>query len=239
MSILDPKIMQSIAPAIEKAINAALTMDPSAQKHLKRLQGCILEVQISSANRSFYFGVESVNPGQSDRPSYQVKINTNDSDKQAPQFQVVLMTDSDTSSVQIKGSALSFIKLASYQKKGSLFKTKEIQLSGDSVRSQQIQAFMAAVNIDWEGILATFIGNVPAHILGNSLRNSFSWGKTLTLSLLRDAEEFIKYEVSLLPSKDIATTQFTAIDKLYRATESLEKRIKHKLAKANKKTEKS
>jgi len=218
MSFLDSAMLQRIAPAMESAVNTALTMDPGAQKHLHRLRGCILEVHITSPDRSFFFGVES-----QDIENLAGQKTANETKTQC---KVCLLPGAPASSVQLTGSASAFIKLASYREKNILFKTKEIQLSGDSVRAQQIQAFMQSINIDWEGLLATFIGDVPAHILGSSLRNGFSWGKMFSQSLIRDAEEFIKYEVRMLPSKAIAKNQFAAIDKLYQATGNLEKRIK-------------
>jgi len=233
MSLLNFSMLQKIAPVLESAVNKALTMDPGSQKHLKRLKGCVLELHISSAKRSFFFGVES------EENSQNVKANSgsNKSHQQPSTFKVTLLTDAHNPSVQLKGSALAFVKLATYADKNSLFKTKELEMSGDSVRSQQIQSFMLSLNIDWDGLLANFVGDVPAHLLGSSVRSGFSWGKSLSLSLIRDIEEFIKYEVRLLPTRALAKKQFIAIDKLFQATEALEKRIKQRLSASKSKAE--
>jgi len=213
--------LQKVAPAIERAINAALTTDPGAQKHLRRLKDCVFEVHVSSAKQSFLFGVKS-----------------NDQ-KGSLNHQVVVLSSQQTISVQLKGSALSLLKLAFYQDKNTLFKNQEVQINGDAVRIQQIQAFMHSLNLDWEGLLANFVGDVPAHFLGSSVRSSINWGKKLSLSLVRDIEEFVKFELRLFPNKSLTKKQFLAIDKLYQATENLEKRLIGRNAAIRKEAEKA
>jgi len=208
MSFIDPSLIRKAAPSIEKAINMALSMDPASQKRLNLLKGCILEVAITSPKQSFFFGSED--------------------------GKVVILAPQDRASVRLEGNAFAFIKLASYQNKALLFRNKEISLSGDAVRAQQIQSFMADVNIDWEGILATAIGDLPAHFIGTSLRQSFSFGKNLSQSFINDMEEFIKYELRLIPSKALAKTQFEAIDQLRLATDRLEARLKQTFNQAQK-----
>lgn len=203
MSFFDPLLIKNIAPSIEKAINIALDMDPLSQKKLKLLEGCILKVAITSPVQTFYFGSES--------------------------GKVVLLPEQNTSSVQLSGNAFAFIKLATYENKTQLFRCKEINLSGDAVRAQQIQSFMSSIKIDWDGILATLIGDIPANFIGNSIRQSWSFGKMLSQSFLSDLEEFVKYEVRLIPGKALANKQFDAIDQLRLATDRLEARIKKQL----------
>ena len=199
MGMFDSPLLHLSAPAVEKALNLALAMDPSAPTKLKPLRGCILEIHISSAHSSIFLGV-------------------NDN-------QIVLLPKSDMPSVRLAGTALAFVKLASYSDRNSLFKAKEICLSGDSVRAQQIRNFVSSINIDWEGVLAEVIGDVPAHFFGTTLRQGLSWSKMLSQSLRRDIEEFIKYEVRLFSSKALAKTQYDAIEQVRLATEQLDARF--------------
>lgn len=229
MSFLDPSLLNKIAPGVEAAINKALTMDPAAQKHLKRLKGCTLKIDLGPNNKAFYFGVSE----HSEKSS--ADTNKTEQAQDNTSYHVTLIDTQEDTSVQVKASILSLIKLAGLKDKSPLFKTKEIELSGDAVRIQQIQGFLSALNIDWEGMLASFIGDVPAHILGQTFRHSFSWSRNLTLALIRDAEEFIKYELRIFPNKAVADKQFAAIDKLYQATESLERRIRARLQDARSK----
>jgi len=200
MGLLDTPLARKLAPTLESSINIALSMDPSARKRLKPLQGCVLEVNITSLKYSFFFGTDN--------------------------NRVKLLAPETPPTVTLSGSTSALIKLGIYKDKRTLFKTKAVSLSGDAVRAQQIQTFMRTLKIDWEALLAEAIGDMPAHLVSSSLKTSFTWSKSLSLSFIRDAEEFIKYELRLLPSKAMATKQFDAIDQLRLATDRLEARIK-------------
>lgn len=201
MSLIDPSMIQKIAPAIEKAINLALSLDPVSQKKLNLLQGCVFELAITAPTQTLFFGSED--------------------------GKVIIMPPQENASVCLSGRAFSLIKLANTQNKTSLFRNKEITISGDAVRAQQIQGLMASIKIDWEGILAALIGDVPAHLIGSSLRQSVAFGKNVSQSFMTDLEEFVKYEVRLIPSKALAKNNFEAIDQLRLATDRLEARLKH------------
>jgi len=208
MSLANSSTLKKLTPDIEKAINTTLTMSPSSQKHLRRLSGCILQIFVTSTKQSFFLGVSLVDE----------------------QYQVTYLPKQENSSVQISGAALPLIKLASSRQRDLLLRTKAVELSGDSVRIQQIQSLLNSTNIDWEGLLATIVGDIPAHMLGKSIRNTLSWGKMFGQSFIRDVEEFIKYEVRLIPTKAAGRKQFAAIDQLYQATKNLEQKIKHRLS---------
>jgi len=212
MSIFDSPLLHKSAPSLEAAINAALAMDPGSKKKLHPLRECVLEINVSSARRSIFFGVDN--------------------------GKIVLLPKSDTPSVRLEGSALALAKLAIYKDKAALFRSKQVCLSGDSVRSEQIQNFMRSIHVDWEGLLAEMIGDVPAHFLGSSVRQSLSWSKMLSQSLLRDIEEFIKYEVRLIPGRAQAEKQFDAIEQLRLATDNLENRFKLLINRAERQFEK-
>jgi ubiquinone biosynthesis protein UbiJ len=209
MSSVDTKRLNRIVRALENGINTALAMDPLAQKHLKRMKDCVLEFNIRPPGKVLYVGVDE-----------------RQQDDGSTSFRVKLLGQQNSSDVKIKGSFLSFIKMAATSDKNTLLRTKEIQLTGDSVRIQQVQAFLSVIRVDWEGILSSVIGDIPAHLLGTSLRQGLSFGLSLGQSLLRDAEEFIKYELRLFPNKAAAKKQFAAIDKLKEASEKFEKEVR-------------
>lgn len=205
MSLFDAPLVQQLAPLLETAINRAIAMDPASEKHLKRLNGCVLEVNVTSISQSFFFGVSE---------------------------QKVSLQPSDTApSVILCGTASAFAKLAFMEDKNSLFRRKEISLSGDAVRAQQIQNLMRSLKLDWEALLAEAIGDVPARFLSVSLSSGIQWSKSISRSLKQDLEEFIKYELRLLPGKRSAQRQFEAIDQLRLATDRLEARFKQLLSK--------
>jgi len=200
MSLMNSALVRQLTPGIQKAINLALSMDPGARKRLQPLRGCILEIRVTTLNHSVFITTES--------------------------DQIVILPSADQATVTLSGSTMAFAKLASYRDKSSLFRSRDISLTGDAVRAQQLQRFARDLNVDWEAILAEVIGDVPAHAIGTSIRNTLTWGKHVSRSLKQDLEEFIKYELRLLPGKAIARHQFESIDQLRLASDRLEARVR-------------
>lgn len=200
MAFFDTPWVQSLAPVLESAMNAALAVDPASEKRLKPLNGCVLEVNLKSIHQSFFFGVR--------------------------EQRICLLPSETTPSVTLSGSTSGLIKLALSDNKNALFKRREVELSGDAVRAQQIQSFVRELKIDWEALLAEAIGDVPAHMISSGVRSSWNWTRSVSQSLWSDLEEFVKYELRLLPSKALAQKQFEAIDQLRLATDRLEAKFK-------------
>tara|TARA_R110001592_G_scaffold7190_2_gene40569 strand:+ start:21555 stop:22229 length:675 start_codon:yes stop_codon:yes gene_type:complete len=224
MNLFESDWMKSVANQVVSGINSALAMSPGSQKHLKNLEACVLNLHLSGLDSDFYFGVTKLE-----------QHNKEASAEVSPfKYRVQLVDHADKPDVTITGSPIVFIKLVSQKNKASLFQSKELKLEGDSVRIQQILAFLSTLQIDWDGVLANFIGDVPAHLLGSSIRSGMMWGLNFGQSLIRDTEEFIKYELRLLPDKKRAVKQFSAIAKL---SEEVDK-LKHRFDQFDKKTSK-
>lgn len=198
MTSLDARLLQKLAPALEASVNHAVALDPSNERHLKRLEGCVLEIQVSSLKQSLFLTVE--------------------------QLQIKWLAQAATPTVKLSGSAIALIKLGLLKDKNALFKRKEVSLSGDAVRAQQIQSFMRELNIDWEALLAEALGDIPARLLSTNLSTSLNWTRELGKSFWQDLEEYIKYELQVLPNKAAAQQQFASIDQVRLASERLAQR---------------
>lgn len=189
------------------AINIALAKDPVARKKLNGLRDCVLELHLKNLNQSLFIAVQNE--------------------------RIAVLKDAQKASLRLSGNLIAFIKLATQDDKRALFQSEDIVLTGDAVRAQQILHLIEALDIDWEAIIADVLGDIPAHAIGTGLKKSWAWTQKLSATLLRDLEEYVKYELRLFPSKPLAKRQFDKIDQLRLATDRLEARMK-KLFKANK-----
>lgn len=212
MSVLQMPAIKKLLPLLESSLNKTLSMDPAAASKLRPLNGCILELNITSWDQSFFFKVE--------------------------QEKIVLLNADAAPTVTLSGSSMALLKLALTEDKNGLFKRKEVSLGGDAVRAQQIQTLVRNVAIDWEALLAEAIGDVPAHLVISGLHSGWSWTRSISQSLRQDLEEFLKYELQLLPNKAMARRQFEAIDQLRLATDRLEARFKKLISPKTKHVEK-
>lgn len=185
------------------AINLALAKDPVAQKKLHALRDCVLELHLKNLNQSLFIAVDNA--------------------------RITVLKESPRVSVRISGNLIAYIKLATQDDKRSLFQSQEIVLTGDAVRAQQILQLIEKLDIDWEALIADAIGDIPAHALGTGIRKSWAWTRNLSATLLRDLEEYVKFELRLFPSRPLAKLQFDRIDQLRLATDRLEARIKKRL----------
>ncbi|MFT6028831.1 MAG: ubiquinone biosynthesis protein UbiJ [Oleiphilaceae bacterium] len=215
MKLFESDWMKSVANQVVTGVNSALAMSPGSQKHLKNLEHCILKIHLKGLDSDLYFGV-----AKSERDNKEISTEL-----AAYKYHVQLVDLTDSPDVTIIGSPIAFIKLLSQKNKAPLFQSKELKLEGDSVRIQQILAFVSTLQIDWDGLLANFIGDVPAHLLGSSIRSGIMWGLNFSQSLIRDTEEFIKYELRLLPDNKRSIKQFSAISKLSEEVEKLKSRF--------------
>lgn len=222
MNVFESDWVKSAANQVVSGVNSALAMSPGSQKQLKNLEGCTLNIHLNGLNSNFYFGVI-----KSDH-------QTTGSEGKSAIYSVALVDTTQVAHAKVSGSPIAFIKLLSQKNKAALFQSKELVLEGDAVRIQQILAFLSSLQIDWDGLLANFIGDVPAHFLGSSIRSGLLWGLNFSQSLMRDTEEFIKYELRLLPDNRRAQKQFSAISSLSNDLEALRLRFESLNAKVNK-----
>ncbi len=183
-----------------KALNLALTKDSAALKKLQALQGCVFEIHLRNLNKSIYVTVIDQ--------------------------KLAVLAEHASPTVRISGSISSLLQLRNEHARHGLFKSGEVQLSGDAVRAQQIMQWVAALDIDWEALLAEWLGDVPAHALGSGLRKSWQWTQQISHQLWRDLEEYVKYELRLLPTRPMAERQFQAIDQLRLASDRIEARYR-------------
>lgn len=185
---------------MEQTINTALSMDPAAQSKLKPLNGCVLEVHIRNANQSLFIGTKG--------------------------GKVVLLSAEQAPTVTLSGTVSAFIQVAVLRKADELLRRREIEFSGDAVRAQQIQRFASQLDIDWEGLLAKFVGDTPARLLGSGAKQMLTIARTFSQNFVGDLEEYMKFEMRFLPSRRMSEKQFQAIDQVRLATDRLEARVK-------------
>ena len=200
MNLFTQPLIQQFSPSFERAVNGALTMDPGAEKKLKPLNGCVLEIRINNLNQSLFVA--------------------------AKDGQISFLSAEHAPTVTMTSSLVGFLKLAASRDSASMLNSGELEFSGDAVRAQQIQRFTEQLDIDWEGLLAKFIGDTPDKFLSSGAKQSITIAKTFTQNFIRDLEEFVKYELRLIPSRALSDKQFDAIDQLRLASDRLEARVR-------------
>ena len=101
----------------------------------------------------------------------------------------------------------------------------EVQISGDIDLGQRFQRLLEQADIDWEEQAAHVVGDVPAHQLGNALRDLGGWSRQTLNTLKQDLGEYLQEESRLLPVRSRAGAFRRSVETLQRDLENLEERL--------------
>ena len=166
--------------SLEATINKALEYDPSSQDSIGRLKNKVLEIECTSPSISFYviFGAKIVHLEH----HYQGTVDT-----------------------ALKGSALSLGSLSINGDQRVSFFDSGVIVSGDQELLSQTQQLLKNLAIDWEAGLSDLIGDIPAHLIGKSLRSSIRWKKDIFKRAVIGVVEFSQEEAHLTPSPNEVT----------------------------------
>lgn len=184
--------------ALEKAINHALSLDPSSGLKLQKLEGKMIKIIINPLNIHFYIYMHN-------------------------KALLLLEHSENNPDTVIQSSPLGLIRLSLLpsSKVRSLFNDK-IHISGDLELGQDIKKLFDHLDIDWEGHLAQFTGDVVAHQIGNMFRKGRDISRHIQTSLHDNISEYLQQETKLLPSREELNDFFNDIDDLSLRVERLQ-----------------
>ena len=192
--------------ALQKAINHALALDESMPTKLAALEGKVLEIIIAPLGVNFFIRFE--------------------------QQQLLLLDHYEgLADTLIHSSPLGLIRLSLLpgSKARSLFNDK-IRLSGDVELGQQVKKLFDELDIDWEGHLAHFTGDVVAHQFGSLFRQGLAFKKQLSDSMRHNVRDYLQEELRAFPPREEINDFFNDIDKLSLDVERLQAHVNQLMA---------
>lgn len=183
--------------ALQFAINQAINLDPLMPEKLLSIDHKIIEMIISPLNVHFYICILD--------------------------GKIILKTDCQTKpDTIIHSNPMGLIRLSLLpsSKMRSLF-NDQIQISGDLQVGQKIKQIFDSMQVDWEGHLAHFTGDVVAHQIGRVFRKGRQIKKDYMDSLKKSSQEYLKHEVNAVVSKEEMDRFYSDVDDLRLRTERL------------------
>ncbi len=123
----------------------------------------------------------------------------------------------------IQSSPLGLIRLSLLpaSQARSLF-NDSIKISGNIELGQQVKTFFDGLDIDWEGHLAQFTGDVVAYQIGSFVRKGMQLQQQVSESLQFNINEFVAEELRLTPPKAELEDFYADVDELSLAAERLQ-----------------
>jgi len=184
----------------ESTINRFLLASPETVDRLGQLDGKVIAIQLTS-------------------PAISLSLQPSAAGLQIDQ---IARDDAD---VTLTGTAADFFQLLSATDNSQAMFGKTIKLSGDSALATRFSQVMIDAALDWEGILAQTVGDLPAHELARLLKWKTRFYLQAGHSLVQNLEEYLKEELQLLPSQPQLKRFYTEVDSLRQETERAEARI--------------
>jgi len=185
----------------ETLINAALTKDPASKQALNKLEGQVFLVE--STLPPLTVAIEPTATG--------IQLHDN--------------WDGNVT-VTINGTLIAMAAIAVNAKESFSFSGTGVNVSGNLDTLHQLNKIMGDVDIDWEGALAEIIGDVPAHLIAKTVRNSVVIRQDIVTRASTGLVEVAQEEFNLTPSKNEFETIIPDIRQLSADADRLAARVK-------------
>ncbi|MDA8786274.1 SCP2 sterol-binding domain-containing protein [Porticoccaceae bacterium] len=170
--------LQSVAlEGAEKIVNATLVHDPASAERLRALEGKVLLVD--SSMPPLRIAVEPSATGLMLHSNWQ-----------------------DDADVTVTGTLVSLVAMAINSGEMVSLSGTGVNVSGNLEVLRQLNHILAGLDVDWEAALAELIGDVPAHLLGETIRNSAEFRGQAVKRAQSALAEVSQEEVRLAPSKN-------------------------------------
>lgn len=183
----------------EAVINRILAMDPEARDELSQYHGRCLAVIVTGTAYAFH-------------------VTISDS---GIRLESTAETEPD---VVVRGTPAEFMAFLR-SVPGGAQASGSIEISGNVRLAQEIQAVLKRLQPDWEEQLSHWIGDSPAHTLGNLARLSARFLADTGETLRADVSEYLIYEKDILPESSELEEFNAAVDTLRNDVERLRVRI--------------
>ena len=99
-------------------------------------------------------------------------------------------------------------------------------MQGDSSLFLELKTIAAQIDLDWEGYIARFIGDVPAHLAGKAAGSLMGFGQQARQTLLRTVDNFLHEEARILPTRIECENLYTQLRDLEMHIDRLEAKTK-------------
>lgn len=178
---------------LERSINALLARDPAAPQRLKRLAGrsILLRLEAPALGLAIHFHARGMD-----------LIREQDASEEA--HDAVVELDCATLSELLGGASVEQL----------MFQGK-LSVRGHTQLLEAVRDLLLDLDLDWEGELANWLGDQPAHSLAEGLRQLGRWGVRTHRELRADISEYVFEESRLLPGQhqlEILRDHLTELD---------------------------
>lgn len=187
----------------EKALNALLARDPAAPKRLRRLAGKRLLLRLERPNIAL---LVSFHPQGLDLLGA-ARTEENDAD-------AIVELDNQALGALLGGEPLERLMFSG-----------RLAIHGQTHLLEETRALLMDLDLDWEGALAEWLGDYPAHGLAEGVRHAARFGRRSHHELRTDLKDYVFEEARLLTGHSQRDMLRDHLTELEIATDRLEARL--------------
>jgi len=191
--------LEAILRPVARLLNRNILESSPARRLCKRLAGTVVAVRVAQTALTAYIIVHDET------------------------LDVVAATPEDPD-VIISGSLLALARMAGNPGAAGL-RAGSLDLSGDVERASQFQQMLSYAKPDIEEELATIVGDVAAHRVGELARGLGRWGRTARATLGANIREYLQEESRDAPSRYEVEKFHANVNKLRDDVDRVEARL--------------
>jgi ubiquinone biosynthesis protein UbiJ len=185
---------------LQKAVNAAVSLDPEFPPRLSAFDGKCLRVDVLGVGYTVFIAV-------------------------AGERLVLSTTAPERVDTVIRGAPLALLRLLTSANPAAAIQGGDVTLAGDVDLGRRFNAVLGELDIDWEELLARRIGDIAAHKLGNLARGFLDWRRHAHTAFAASLGEYLQEEIQHLPARIEVENFMTGVDEAREAADRLDARI--------------
>ncbi|MGB0712075.1 MAG: ubiquinone biosynthesis accessory factor UbiJ [Gammaproteobacteria bacterium] len=169
-----------LARLLSLGFKQLLSLDPATARDMSALAGRCIALHVTGVNLTLYI-----------QPTDDSVLVSSEAPKEPE--------------VTLSGSPFALARMSLGREPGSGLFDGAVQLRGDTGLGQRFQDVIARMEIDWEGELARYTGDIAAHQVGSWARDLAGFGRRFINKVGPDTGEYLSEEARLIiPAAELA-----------------------------------
>ena len=190
----------SLPGDIEKVINSVIQLDEEGYEKLITLDGKTVRILINDLDSPVY--LKFTRNGISLMSEYRDKVD-----------------------VTLRASIITYCSMLLSGQDKNVTTIGNMEITGDVGLAQQLQSIIKSLDIDWEEYISRWVGDYPAHKIGNVFRSAKKYFRDSKKLMGMNISEYLRYEKEMLPDQDEIEEFIAAVDTIRNDIDRLAQRI--------------
>ena len=196
---IDPSLKTGLLSLIETTVNKTLKLDPVTIKRLQKHQGAVLCVECLEPDFTSWLWIESDG------------------------IRLAGYHEGDVDAT-VTGTLVSFMELSS-RRNATFADVAGLKTDGDDELITSLGGIHKNMELDWEGLVCRYLGDVAGHTLSEGVRRVSGGIQNLFGKTFSQVPDYLQEELQIMPPKAAAESARSEVDALQDDVEQLSSRI--------------